>query len=268
MRDRCFRMVVTIATSATIACGDAADDPVTAPILAAKPATPVAQQYPFEWEVAANGIPTNATSIEITANSGFQNNNQDFFVTAHVAFRWANEVSAMVDAWLLNKNGQSVNSGKKGLSYSRLGLPVPQGDTTLTVTVSTNYVTCGLIGKGSYSGSAEFFALNSSLLQMKLSGQTIHTTTTADVLQPACPPTDGCEQAPLTRVTSSTPSLLAPSVSDCLPSGFPPVDGNEEFEVCFTMWREMWIYDLFSQISTLLAAWIIGTICYVTTVMN
>ena len=267
MRDRCFRMVVTIATSATIACGDAADDPVTAPNLAAKPATPVAEQFPLESEVIASGIPTNAASLQIDANSGFENNNHDFSVTAHVSFWWSNEVTAMVDAWLLNKSGQTVNSGKKGLTYTRLGLPVAQGDTTLTVRISTNNTTCGLIGKGSYNGSAVFMALDTKLLQFKLSGQTIHTTTIEDVLQPACSPPAGCELTPVNRLTSSNPTLLVPSLSDCLPPDYPPVDGNEEFEVCFAVWRELWIYDVISQFSTLMATWFIGTICYFTTVM-
>jgi hypothetical protein len=72
MRDRWFRVVVTIATSATIACGDAAVDPVTAPELAAKPATPVAAQFPYIWDFATYEIPTNALGMQIAASPRFE----------------------------------------------------------------------------------------------------------------------------------------------------------------------------------------------------
>jgi hypothetical protein len=255
-------MVVTFATSVTIACGDAAVDSVTAPKLAAKPATPVAEQFPFYWEVP----PEAAIGIEIDARPWFEDNNNTFVVSAHISFSWANQVSAMVDAWLLNKSGQTVNSGKAGLSYERFGLPVAAGDTTLTVRISTNNITCGLIGKGSYAGSAALMALDVRAVQLKLFGKAISTTTTEDVPQPECPPPPGCEQAPATRVVGATTGALAIS-TDCPPSWFPPTEGNEEFYVCFRIWLEIWVYDYFSGTFYLDWSSIVGMYCYVTTMM-
>jgi hypothetical protein len=255
-------MVVTFATCASIACGDAAVDSVTAPKLAAKPATPVAGQFPFVWEVPEGA----AVGFEIRASPWFEDLYRTFVVSAYVTFQWANQVSAMVDAWLLNSNGQTVNSGKAGLALSRFGIPVAQGDTTLTVRISTNNITCGLIGKGSYSGSADLMVLDARAVQVKLSGKTINTTTTPDVLQPACPPPPGCEQAPATRVTGATTGVLA-NTSDCHPGWFPPTEGNEEFYVCFRIWREIWVYDYLSRTFYLDWSSIVGVYCYVTTMM-
>ena len=79
MRDRWFRMVVTIATSATIACGDEAVDSVTAPKPAAMPAEPATSQWPSVWEFA--GYPT-AASIQISSNAYFTADNKHVIYNA------------------------------------------------------------------------------------------------------------------------------------------------------------------------------------------
>lgn len=258
-------MVVTIATSATIACGDAAVDPVTAPELAAKPATPVAAQYPYLWDFATYEIPTNALGMQIAASPRFEDDYHTFVVSARVTFQWANQVSANIDAWLLNKNGQTVNKGSAGMTYTRLALPVPQGDTTFTVRISTNNITCGLVGKASYSGSAALVALDARLVQLTLTSHTIHPTTTFDVPQPDCPPPSGCEQEPVTRVIGAATGVLASTTTTCDNPMLPPGSGSEEWEVCFTVWRELWVWDYLSRSYTLSTEWIVGVICYLTT---
>jgi hypothetical protein len=151
--------------------------------------------------------------------------------------------------------------------WKRLALPVPAGDTTLTVRLSTNGITCGLIGKSSYSGSAAQVALNVSLLQITLYQQSVTNTNAPDVMQPPCPPPPGCEEAPANRVLSGTTGILASEGEDCVDDASAPPGGggDDDFEVCYTVWRELWIWDYWSQTYTLSAEWIIGTYCYVVT---
>jgi len=263
MRNRCFRMVGTIATSATIACGDAAVDNVSAPGSAAIPSTPVANQWPYEWEYFYGGIPS-TIGIQISGTSTFVDGNRTFVVRARVSFQWVNDVSARIDAWLLNKNGQTVNSGSAEMSYQRLALPVPQGDTTFTVRISTNNITCGLVGKASYEGSAAAVALDAKLVQIVLYKQSVGKTTLADVLQPECPPPSSCDE-PVTRVIAGAPGILASEGEDCDDAPAPPDGGDEEFMVCFTVWREVWFWDYLSGTYQMSMTWIIAMYCYVTT---
>lgn len=262
MRDRWFRMVVTIATSATIACGDAAVDPVTAPESAAKPATPVMNQWPTIWEYS--GIPV-AASIQIGSDARFEADNLSFVVTAQVSFTWSNDVSARIEASLLNKQGQVVNRSTAGMSFQRFALPVAAGDSTLVVRISTNGIKCGLVGKHSYEGRASQVAIDARLVAFTLFTQTIHPTNGGDVMQPACPPTPGCEQEPVNRVVSGTTGILA-STTGCNDAPAPPFGGgSEEFEVCFRIWRELWIWDYYTRAFSLAATWIVGILCYITT---
>lgn len=273
MRNRCFRMVGTIATSATIACGDAAVDKVSAPGSAAIPSTPVANQWPYEWEYTEGGIPS-AIGIQIQGSSAFTNDYRTFEVSARVTFQWVNDVSAKIEAWLLNKSGQTVNSGSAQMSYQRLTLPVPSGDTTFTVRIATN-ATCGLIGKASYEGSAAQVAIDARLVQVVLYKQTIGKTTLPDALQPECPPPSGCEE-PVTRVMHGAAGVLASEGDSCgdasAPDGGsdeeapePPSGGDEVFIVCFNVLREYWYWDLVNDTYTLKATWLVATICYETT---
>ena len=261
MRDRWFRMVVTIATSATIACGDEAVDSVTAPKPAAMPAAPATNQYPYVWEFT--GQPASA-SIQISSDAYFEADNLSFVATAHVSFTWANDVSAKLEAWLLNKEGQTINRSSAGMSYSRFALPVVGGDSTLVVRVSTNNITCGLVGKHSYEGRASSIAIDAKLVQITLFTQGIQTTNGPDALQPACPPPPGCEQQPVARVVSGTTAILA-STTDCDNSPIPPSGGSEEFRVCFVIWRELWLWNYVTNTFQLMAVWVVGVVCYTIT---
>ena len=259
MRDRWFRMVVTIASSATIACSDEAVDAVTAPKPAAMPAVPATNQWPYTWEFT--GIPT-AASLQISSEAHFSSDWLTFIASARISFTWSNDVSAKIDAWLLNKQGQTVNRSSAGMTYYRFAVPVSQGDSTLTVRVSTNSIICGLVGKHSYEGRASQIAIDVKFVQITLFTQGIQTTNGADVEQPACPPPSECEE-PASRVISGTTGALA-STSDCEDAPAPPGGGQEPFEICFTVWRELWIWDYFYHIYYLVAIWPVGVICYVT----
>lgn len=259
MRDRYLSLVATIATSALIACGDAAVEDLTAPPLAATPAAPVTDD---EWpsELDFEGIPS-AIGIQITVSPGFEDGNKTFVVDARVRFQWANEVSANVRASLINKEGNTINQGVAGMTYRRIALPVPQGDSTFTVRISTNNITCGLIGKSSYSGRAATRAIDLNLVQLVLWEQEINETSGPDVLQPACPPPPGCEPSPGNRVIAGTSGILASENEDCAPAP-PNGGGDDDFEFCYTVWRELWVWDYFSGSFNLQAEWIIGTFCF------
>lgn len=269
MRDRYRSLVATIATSALIACGDAAVGDVTAPRLAATPAAPVADEWPSVDDYTANDI-SSAIGIRISVDARFEDDYKTFVVVGSVHFEWANEVLATVTASLITQDGNVVNSGSAGMGYARLALPVPQGDTTLTVRISTNYVTCGLIGKSSYSGTASAKALDVKLVQITLWSQTIPTTNGPDVLQPACPPytpppPDECE-SPITRVISGTIGALTTEAEDCPDDNTAPSGsgGDDYVEVCYTVWRELWYWDPIWGFQ-LVDEWFVGTFCYLST---
>lgn len=260
MRDRHVVLVATIATGAIFACSDAAVEEVTAPHLAATPATPVANSWPWVEQYAAAGIPS-AIGLQITTSPRFEYDYQWFVVDGRVQFQWANEVSASVKAWLINKAGVTVNSGSAGAAYRRLALPVPSGDTTFTVRISTNGVTCGLTGKNSYEGRARQNALNITLIEVVLFHSEILTTNGQDVSQPACPPPDEC-QGPATRVIGGATGILASVASDCEDAPAPPGGGSDPIEVCYTVWREYWYYDYLTRRTYLVGRWPVGTVCY------
>jgi len=236
MRDRYRSLVATIATSALIACGDAAVGDVTAPPLAATPAAPVANEWPSVDDYTDSDIPS-TIGLTIHVDPRFEDDFRTFTVVATVHFEWVNEVSASVSASLINKNGTTVNQGSAGMQYSRLALPVPEGDTTFTVRISTNNITCGLVGKSSVSGNAAQKAIDVRLVQVVLFSQVILPTNGPDVLQPACP----------------DPDAPAP------PSG----GGGDDFETCYTVWRELWSWDYLTRQFTLINEWVIGSFCYV-----
>ena len=261
MRDRCLRMAVTFATSALFACGDAAVDPVTAPQLAAKPATPVAGQYPYTWELTNS---SSAIGIQISANPRFENGYSVFVVDARVTFQWANDVSAALKAWLLDKNGVTTNSSETGMHYTRFGMPVASGDTTFTVRLAAS-ATCGLIGKSSYRGEAITYAIDAKLVQIKLYSQTTGWTNAPDVLQPECPtpPPDECEtdSGPVYRVTAATTGAVASTTESCDDDAPTAPSGGGTVTVCYTVWRELWIRDLTTGEDKLVDAWVLGTVC-------
>ena len=261
MRERWFRMVVTIAASATIACGDEAVDAVTAPKPSAMPGTPATNQWPYMWEF--NNTPM-AASIRISSDAWFEAGNLSFIATAHVSFTWSNDVNAKLEASLVNTQGQTINSSSAGMAYSRFALPVAAGDSTLVVRVSTNNTTCGLVGKHSYQGRASQIAIDAKLVQITLFTQGIQTTNGPDVTQSACPPPPGCEQPPVTRVVGGTAGVLA-STTNCEHAPTPPSGGSEQFEVCFRLWRELWVWDYLSRSYNIAATWIVAVICYITT---
>lgn len=271
MPDRYLRMAVTFATSALLACGDAAVDDVTAPTLAAKPATPVAAQYPYTWELEGT---SNAIGIQMAPSTRFENNNTVFVVDVRVTFQWANDVSAQVKASLVNENGTTVNSAEAAMHYTRLAVPVVSGDTTFTLRVTTS-ITCGLIGKATYSGSAKTIALDVRLVQLTLWSQSVGPTTAPDVSQPACPPPpppppDECETDAVYRLNSSVAPVVsyeegcdedpptAPSGGEEAPTA--PSEG-ETITICYTVWREYWVYDYSTDSLTLMGEWLLGTYC-------
>jgi hypothetical protein len=239
MRDRYRSLVATIATSALIACGDAAVGDVTAPPLAATPATPVANEWPSVDDYTENDIPS-TIGLTIHIDPRFEDDYRTFAVVATVHFEWVNEVSASVSASLINQDGKTINQSSAGMQYTRLALPVAQGDTTLAVRISTNNITCGLVGKSTVSGSAAQKAIDFRLVQVVLFSQTISPTNGPDVLQPAC-------------------------VDVTVPPGG---GGGDDYEVCYTVWRELWSWDYFSGSFTLENEWVIGSFCYVYNLMT
>jgi hypothetical protein len=261
MRDRYHSLVLTIATGAMLACGDAAVGDVTAPPLAATPAPPVADNWPTVDEITSAGI-TNAIGIQITLDPRFENNNTEFVVDARVRFQWANEVSATARAWVINRAGTTLNSGSAGMGYKRFGLPVSSGDTTFTVRISTNGFTCDLTGKSSGEGTARVNAIDAKLIQILLWEQTAPTTTGPDVLQPTCnTEVPGDCDAPASRVVAGATGILASESSDCEDSSAPTGGGGTTVEVCYTVWREYWWYDLYTGEYELYAVLPIGTYC-------
>jgi hypothetical protein len=263
MRTRYFNVVATIVTSALLACGDAAVDEVTAPRIAATPAQPVTTQWPGIWEYEEYGIPS-AIGLNISSDAWFEDDNRTFVARATVRFEWANDVSANLQAWLVDKNNVTVNSGSAGMHYSRAVLPVPSGDTTFTVRISTNNRTCGLLGKHSYNGRSAQNALNVNFLQITLWEQTMPETHGPDVLQPECPPSEGCA-TPVSRVIGGSTGILASEQEDCEAPTPPNGGGDQEaVEVCYTIWRELWIYDIVRRTLNLAAEWPVGIYCYYT----
>lgn len=263
MRDRYLIVAATIVASAITACSDAAVDQVTAPPIAATPVQPVADQWPTEEEYISNEI-SSAIGLQITVNPYFEPDSLWFVVEAHVQFQWANDVSATLWAWLINKNGTTINSGEAGISYRRLALPVPSGDTTFVVRISTNNIKCGLIGKSAYAGAASAKAIDSRIVVINLWEQNLLRTNGPDVLQPACPEDDGCGVA--TRVISAT-SAATPYTSETCEEEAPPAPtgGDEPIEVCYDVWTELWIYDYRTRTLYLYGEWYVGRFCYLTT---
>ena len=267
MHRRYFSVVATIATSVTLACSDARLDDVTAPPPAAMPVTPVANEWPSEEEVAAAGIPsTIGMSVDLTP--WFATDNLYFIVDAKVRFSWANYVSATIKASLINASGQQINSGQASLSWYRMVVPVPSGDTTFTVRIATNNTTCGLTGRSSGSGKAAQRALSAGLFTVDIYEHTVGETSGPDVLQPKCPP-DDCDVTASNRVISGTSGVLRSESDDCDEDApAPPIGGGEPEDdpdptlVCFNLWREFWIYDFHTHRFSLIGQAFIGTFCY------
>jgi hypothetical protein len=170
----------------------------------------------------------------------------------------------VVSGWLINQFGTKINEGSTGFAYTRFGLPVAQGDTAVTVRISTNNITCGLIGKSSYRGTAYVRAAN----MVTLWSQTIETTHGPDVVQPGCPPPpppppDECDE-PATRVTGGATAIHASIQTNCEEIPLAPSGGDGSTEVCYIVWRELWIYDWTTGQYTLVGSWPIGVQCYQT----
>src|SRR5262245_53742720 len=116
MHHRYLSVVATIAAGALIACSDAAVDNVTAPRPTVTPASPVAEQWPTEEELAAAGMP-GGIGFWITSRAWFEDNNRVFVAEATAHYEWVNEASAKLDASLINPDGATVNSGTAHVSY-------------------------------------------------------------------------------------------------------------------------------------------------------
>jgi hypothetical protein len=267
MDRRYFSVVATIATSVTLACGDARLDDVTAPPPAAMPVTPVANEWPSEEEIAAAGIPS-AIGMRVDLTPWFATDNLYFIVDAKVSFTWANYVSATIKASLINASGQQVNSGQAALSWYRMVVPVPSGDTTFTVRIATNNTTCGLTGKSTGSGKAAQRALAAGLFTVDIYEHSVGETSGPDVLQPTCPP-DDCDGTASSRVIRGTSDVLRSESDDCdddAPAppggGGDPEEGPDPTLVCFDLWREFWVYDFGTRQSTLIGQAYMGTFCY------
>ena len=267
MHRRYFSVVATIATSVTLACGDARLDDVTAPPPAAMPVTPVANEWPTEEEIAAAAIPS-TIGMTVALSPWFATDNLYFIVDAKVSFNWANYVSATIKASLINASGQQVNSGQAAMSWYRMVVPVPSGDTTFTVRIATNNTTCGLTGKSSGSGRAAQRALAAGLFTVDIYEHTVGETSGPDVLQPKCPPPDDCDATTSSRVASGTSGVLRSESDDCDEDApAPPIGGGEPEEqeptlVCFTLWREFWYYNFLTRQSSLVGVAYLGTFCY------
>ena len=260
MRDRYLIVVATIVASAITACSDAAVDQVTAPPSAATPVQPVTNQWPSEEEYEANEI-SGPIGIQITLTAYFSADTLTFVVEARVRFQWANDVSATVWASVINKSGSVINSSEAGMAYQRLALPVASGDTTFVVKVSTNGIKCGLTGKSAYAGHAATKAIDARIVVISLWEQHIQKTNGPDIQQAACrEESDAC---PVSRVIGGTSAAL-PSTGDCdddtAPA--PPNGESEPVEVCYVIWRELWIIDLATRRQTLLYSYPVGYFCY------
>lgn len=263
MRDRYTRMFIAIATGALFACSDAAVEDVTAPPLAATPVPPVAAEaWPPTHEFTLYGIPS-SIGIRMQSSAAFEDGWSRFVARVAVQFEWANEVSANLRAWLIDKNGATINSGSAGVTYKRLALPVPSGDTTFTVAISTNGRTCGLTGKHEYSGDARQNSLNFMLQLTVLYQQTVSPTTGADVSQPECTstPPAGCA-GPATRVISGTTAMPSIVWNGCSETPLAPTGDEAPYEVCYTVWREFYYYDYYTKKTYFLGRMPIGTVCY------
>ncbi|MGH9203177.1 MAG: hypothetical protein ACRD2A_18270 [Vicinamibacterales bacterium] len=250
-----------------IACSDAAVDSVTAPRPTVTPAAPVADQWPTEEELAAAGMP-GAIGIQITSEAHFEDDYKTFVAQARVRFQWVNEVSARLSAALLNQGGAIVNSSTAQMAYKRAAIPVASGDTTFTVRMSTNNVTCGLLGKHSVSGRAELMALNASLITISLYMQEVGETNGPDVPQPPCPPEPPDCDGTIARVIAGATGILASESTDCEDAPAPPAGGgggDDVIEVCYAVWRELWIWDWRRNTYTLVAEWLVGVFCYSST---
>jgi hypothetical protein len=266
MRTRFPSVVATIVAGVTLACNDAAVEQITAPPLAATPAQPVSNMYPGTWEYTAAGIPA-AIGMRITTTPKWENDYQIFTVVASVKFEWANYVTAGLNTSLVDKAGRNVNSGSAGVTYSRFLLPVASGDTTFVVSISTHGQKCGLMGKHTYSGSAQQQAINVSFVQVTVYRHDVLLTSGPDILQPACPPPppppDECDE-PASRLIGGIGGPVASTGEDCDAPAPPNGGSTESIEVCYTIWREYWYYDYVTRRSYLIARYPIGTMCYMT----
>ncbi len=266
MRIRFPSVVATIVAGVTLACNDAAVDQITAPPLAATPAQPVLNQYPGVWEYEAAGIPT-TIGMQITTMPGFEDDWGTFTVLAKVTFQWANYVSASVNTQLVDKTGRVVNTGSKGVLFSRFFLPVSRGDTTLDVSISTFGQKCGLMGRHTYSGHTAQMAVNLNFVQIPLWQQQILLTSGQDMLQQGCEEesTPVCEEEATRLVSAPGVALALSDTEDCEAPAPPPSSGggtSEMVEVCATVWREYWVYDYATKRSRLIASIPIGVECY------
>jgi hypothetical protein len=263
MRNRCAWIVLACAASVTIACGDAAVESLTAPKITATPATPVANQWPTEEEYENAGI-SSAVGLLMHGSGYFESDYKTFIASVALQFTWSNDVNANLHGWVQNATGQTINSASKGMTWKRFALPVAYGDTTFSVSVSTNNITCGLLGKGTYSGGA-----GQQLLTIQVHHTSQQATNIADVPQPTCPPGDapdpGCEPQDY-RIIGAAEALASGDGSCDEPAPTPPSGGpNEEVEVCVAVWRQLWLYDPSRNTLRLLDQWFLGVICYTTT---
>ena len=259
MRGR-FVLVATFAAGTTIACSDAAVGDLTAPKIAATPATPAANQWPYEYELTSKGIPS-TVGLNMYSFPYWENDYGIFSVDVRVNFTWSNEVSASASLNLRDSTNRIVNEGKTAISYTRFALPVSYGDTTFTVRLSTNNRKCGLIGRHTLKGRAAQVVMNWSWITISLYGQE-YETAGADVMQPACPPSDECA-APASRVIGGVTGIQRSESTDCESPSPPPGGGiSEDYLVCYNVWRELYVWDYLAGTWQRRSQWLLSTICY------
>ena len=219
--------------------------------------------WPTEAEYEALEASGAAIGMQIDLKPYFSADTLTFVVEAQVHFQWANDVSATVWASVINRNGTVINSSEAGMAYQRFGMPVASGDTTFVVRVSTGNIKCGLTGKSAYAGHAYTKAIDAKFLVFNLWEQQIGKTNGPDVVLPDCP-TEPESCGPVSRVIGNTPAAL-PSTSDCDDGDAPapPNGSSEPVEVCYVIWREVWIIDLTTYQRKLIFAYPVGYYCFV-----
>lgn len=148
--------------------------------LRSEPLSPHFSEYPDSAAMIAAGVPFSG-DISVTA-AGQLLGDTAFRATGTLEFHWANDVQFSTTGRLLNGSGATVNTDTQSASWYRIGLPVYQGDTSLTITLSTSGNKCGLTGKANATGTAKTILNPGSLVVWQLTVP--HSA--PDRTQPAC----------------------------------------------------------------------------------
>ncbi len=172
------------------------------------PHAPHFDDYPdsLSWVNAALPGP----SLTASSSASFVGGYTQFAGTGNFTFAWANDVLATETLTLINGLGTSLNSGAPSVHWYRLALPVPNGDTTLTDTITTVNRKCGLAGKHAASGKASQIVkgLSTEVTMWSIEANTPGT----DQTQPACAP-------PKSKLLLSHGGVSAVTLEFALPEG-------------------------------------------------